>query len=180
MAKDIVQALVELIPVFEKSRPIALWLVDSPHLKEIILDRFTNVKLYYEWDWREGGLPLYEWWTSAEQDGDKKPDLPFLKPECAGLWIEMRNADHVHIDLDNVIKPPFWGQKDVVSMARSLRLAVVQQQYSVGNLSEEEARGLLSGPLSPEDDSTRYDDAQFLLDQFYPLPDWYLKMLETV
>jgi len=57
---------------------------------------------------------------------------------------------------------PFWGKKDLVSMARSLRLAVIQNQYSVGNLTRDEALDLLSGPLSPDDASTIYDDSEWL------------------
>jgi hypothetical protein len=53
----------------------------------------------------------------------------------------------------------FWLKKDPTSMARSLRLAVIQNQFDAGNLDEEQARELLSGPLTAEDDSTVYDDS---------------------
>jgi hypothetical protein len=46
--------------------------------------------------------------------------------------------------------------------ARALRLAVVQQQYNVGNLTLDEAREILSGPLTPGDESTIYDDSDQL------------------
>jgi len=48
---------------------------------------------------------------------------------------------------------------DIRELARQLRLAVVQQQYDVGNLTEEEARGILAGPLSPGDDTSIVDDS---------------------
>jgi hypothetical protein len=48
-------------------------------------------------------------------------------------------------------------------IARLLRLAVVQQQYNLGNLTEEEARELLSGPLTPGDDTTIVDDSDQLV-----------------
>lgn len=50
--------------------------------------------------------------------------------------------------------------------ARALRLAVVQQQYNAGNLSLDEAKEILSGPLTPGDESTTYDDSgQLRLDK---------------
>ncbi len=63
----------------------------------------------------------------------------------------------------------FWGKKDDVSMARSMRLAVIQNQYAIGNLTEQEARGLLAGPLDPDDPTTVYDDSQCLtvLEDFF-------------
>lgn len=48
-------------------------------------------------------------------------------------------------------------------VARSLRLAVVQQQYNLGNLTKEEAHELLSGPLTPGDDTTIVDDSDQLV-----------------
>lgn len=61
------------------------------------------------------------------------------------------------------MKKDFWGKKDAISMARSLRLAVIQSQYRVGNLTEQDARKLLAGPLSPDDPSTIYDDSDCLM-----------------
>ena len=95
---DLVSALLELEPLFNRPIPVALWLVDSPEWKEAILFRF-DVKLSHERDLFDSSLPLYEWWTWAEQEGDEKPGLPFLKSECRGLWIEMRNADHIRVVL---------------------------------------------------------------------------------
>lgn len=46
--------------------------------------------------------------------------------------------------------------------ARALRLAVVQQQYNAGNLTLDEAKEILSGPLTPDDESTIYDDSDQL------------------
>lgn len=50
-----------------------------------------------------------------------------------------------------------------LDLARSLRVAVVQQQYGLGNLTEEQARVVLSGPLVPEDDTTIVDDSDELV-----------------
>ena len=69
--------------------------------------------------------------------------------------------------------PDFWNAKDLTSMARSMRLAVVQNQRDIGNLTNAEARELLAGPLTPKDESTRYDDSEWL-DQYDPEnPDWH-------
>ena len=64
-------------------------------------------------------------------------------------------------------KEDFWMKKDDVSMSRSLRLAVVQGQFSMGNLVEEQALALLSGPLTPGDESTVYDDSDCLVASLY-------------
>jgi hypothetical protein len=61
------------------------------------------------------------------------------------------------------MKDDFWGKKDDVSMARSLRLAVIQNQYAVGNLEKQEAKELLAGPLDPNDPTTVYDDSDCLV-----------------
>lgn len=46
--------------------------------------------------------------------------------------------------------------------ARGLRLAVIQDQYNQGNLTEAEAKELLAGPLTPGDESTIIDDSDQL------------------
>lgn len=51
---------------------------------------------------------------------------------------------------------------DYTQLARDLRLAVIQGQYDQGNLTKEEAWELLSGPLTPGDDTTVYDDSVLL------------------
>lgn len=61
------------------------------------------------------------------------------------------------------MKSDFWGLKDEVSMARSMRLAVIQNQYAIGNLEEDEAKQLLAGPLDPDDVTTVYDDSDCLV-----------------
>ena len=48
-------------------------------------------------------------------------------------------------------------------VARRLRIAVVQQQYDHGNLTEQEAKEVLSGPLTPGDDTTIVDDSDQLV-----------------
>lgn len=50
-------------------------------------------------------------------------------------------------------------QAGLISSARAIRLAVVQNQYDVGNLSKEQAQELLSGPLTPGNDSSVFDDS---------------------
>ena len=64
-------------------------------------------------------------------------------------------------------KPPFWGQYDNISMARSLRLATIQSQYDAGRLNKDQARTLLSGALVSDDDTTIYDDSEYFRD--FPL-----------
>lgn len=56
----------------------------------------------------------------------------------------------------------FWGKKDAVSMARSARLAVIQNVYRQRLITEKQAKDLLSRPLSP-DDETIYDDSDCLV-----------------
>lgn len=46
-------------------------------------------------------------------------------------------------------KSDFWGKKDRVSMARSLRLATVQSVFDQGLIDEAGAKRFLSKPLSP-------------------------------
>jgi hypothetical protein len=57
----------------------------------------------------------------------------------------------------------FWGKKDLTSMARSMRLAVIQNLYDADRLTEDEARGLLNGCLEPGNELTRYDDSDCLI-----------------
>ena len=64
---------------------------------------------------------------------------------------------------DTKMKEAFFGKKDDVSLARSVRLAVIQNQYAQGNLTETEAREILSGPLDPDDPTTIYDDSDCLV-----------------
>ncbi len=49
------------------------------------------------------------------------------------------------------------GNKEI-ELARALRLLVVQQQYSLGNLTALQAIELLSGELTPGDPATIYND----------------------
>lgn len=65
-------------------------------------------------------------------------------------------------EITNPPVPEFWEKKDTTSMARSLRLAVVSQQYDAGNLTIDEAEELLSGPLDPDDETTIVDDSRWL------------------
>jgi len=54
--------------------------------------------------------------------------------------------------------------KEELSIARSLRLAVVFGQYKQGNLSEEEAIELVSGELSSGNPDTKVDDSKKMKD----------------
>lgn len=51
---------------------------------------------------------------------------------------------------------------DMVQLARDLRLAVVQNVFDQGLITAEEAREILSGPLTPGDETTVYDDSALL------------------
>lgn len=49
-----------------------------------------------------------------------------------------------------------------ILQARSLRIAVVTNQYDIGNLTYDEARELLSGELTPGNPETFFDDSDQL------------------
>lgn len=49
-----------------------------------------------------------------------------------------------------------------IGMVRALRLAVVQNVYNQGALSEDEAREILRGCLTPGNEATRVDDGDLL------------------
>jgi len=51
---------------------------------------------------------------------------------------------------------------DYTQLARDLRLSVVQNQFDVGNLTEDEALELLRGELTPGDPATKFDDSDKL------------------
>jgi hypothetical protein len=59
-------------------------------------------------------------------------------------------------------KPKFWNRLDEVSCARSLRLAVIGNLYREDQISREDAIEILSGCLEPGNESTKYDDSQWL------------------
>ncbi len=44
-------------------------------------------------------------------------------------------------------------------VARSLRLAVIQQQYDIRNITELDAKEMLRGFITPDNGSTYYDDS---------------------
>ena len=62
--------------------------------------------------------------------------------------------------------PDFWGKKDFISLARSLRLAVVRNVLAQNLISEEDAKEILAGPLSPEEPLTIFDDSEWLTTPF--------------
>lgn len=49
-------------------------------------------------------------------------------------------------------------------MARGLRLSIVQQLYDCHELTLEEAREILSGPLDPDDPNTVVDDSDQIVE----------------
>lgn len=53
-------------------------------------------------------------------------------------------------------------ESEQLQMARALRLAVIQNQFDQGNITEDEAKELLCGPLSPGKLETIYDDSDQL------------------
>lgn len=55
----------------------------------------------------------------------------------------------------------FWGKKDDILLARALRLAIIQNVFDQGLITEEQARELLSRPLSPTGGAV-YDDSDCL------------------
>ena len=57
----------------------------------------------------------------------------------------------------------FWGKTDLTSMARSLRLATIQNVFDQGLITESDARELLCAPLDHDDPSTFYDDSDCLV-----------------
>lgn len=60
------------------------------------------------------------------------------------------------------IMPSRMSEEGQKLMARGLRLVVIQQQLDAGNLTVEEAREILSGPLTLGDPTTIVDDSEFL------------------
>lgn len=64
------------------------------------------------------------------------------------------NANFVDLMMDST---------DPIDHARALRLATVQNQYSIGNLSLEYAQILLQGPVVPNDPLTIHNDSEYLL-----------------
>jgi hypothetical protein len=57
---------------------------------------------------------------------------------------------------------PFWNERTQTSMARSLRLAIIYQQFKAGYLEYQDAIDLLNGPLTPGDESTIFLDGKWL------------------
>lgn len=52
--------------------------------------------------------------------------------------------------------------ESIISIARALRLATVQNFYNAGELTEDEAREILSGRLCPDDPDSVVDDSDQL------------------
>lgn len=64
--------------------------------------------------------------------------------------------------MNQQMNAPFLNGQTLGDLSRSLRLAVVQNQYDCGNLTLDEATELLKANLTPNDDSTFFDDSQWL------------------
>jgi hypothetical protein len=103
----IIEDLIELQAKIRARGPFAraIWVVDCPTVYAAILSAANQVlhslgdshKTYLDiFPYSISGIPLREWWTWAEREGDIKPDLPFLRPGCRGVWVEMSNGKHVH------------------------------------------------------------------------------------
>ncbi|MDR3572879.1 MAG: hypothetical protein P4L50_03375 [Anaerolineaceae bacterium] len=60
------------------------------------------------------------------------------------------------------------------TVARLLRLSFIQQHLAAGNITEVDAKEVLSGPLSPEDTTTIVDDGNYL----YKTPEEFMAILE--
>lgn len=52
--------------------------------------------------------------------------------------------------------------ESIILIARALRVATVQNFYNAGELTEEEAREILSGRLCPDDPDSVVDDSDQL------------------
>ena len=55
------------------------------------------------------------------------------------------------------------SRSEALRGGRLLRIAIVQQQFNEGNLTEQQARELLKANLTPNDDSTFVDDSDQLV-----------------
>ena len=58
--------------------------------------------------------------------------------------------------------PDFWIKTTEVATARKIRLAVIQNAYDQRFITETQSKELLSGPLTPGDSTTIYDDSRWL------------------
>lgn len=85
-------------------------------------------------------------------------------PGVLELGVALDAVDMIASDIHSACRewPDFWYDSGPTAMARKLRLAVIQNVYRQGFLSEEHAKELLSGPLMPGDDATVYDDSGWL------------------
>jgi len=66
------------------------------------------------------------------------------------------------LDCSNSPAYSFWNKFDSVSVARSIRLAAVQNVFDQGGITEEQARDILTRATTPGDNSTIYDDSDCL------------------
>lgn len=98
------------------------------------------------------------------QEGDEVDAAPGWNDksrwEPAGITVG-KPAPNPNYPAHRIYRRRIPAQSDIL-IARAMRLSVVQSQYDAGNLSEDEARELLSGPLSPGDESTIIDDSSQL------------------
>lgn len=112
--------------------------------------------------WRCEKTVFGEWWITAPDNSDHE-----YGDDYEPIFKSSRTTLQSWVDGEFIAKAPeiiellvneLLGDK-VGDMSRALWTAVIQVQYNEGNLTEAEARKLLSGPLSPGDDSTIVDDS---------------------
>ena len=90
-----------LVELFSKPRPLCVWIVDRPDIENAMKHMCSQLGIHEvmpDTIVLPIGLIVRNWWTSAEREGDPKPDLPFLKPECAGIWVEMSDGKHYKLE----------------------------------------------------------------------------------
>lgn len=99
---DIIDDIARINELLLKRGPFAkaIWFVDCPDVYALFLSKREQYQCQDAPDkipsHRWFGIPVYDWWTRAEREGDVKPDLPFLRPGCRGIWVEMSDGEHKH------------------------------------------------------------------------------------
>lgn len=89
----ILDDLARVRELLEKPRAVAIWFVDCPSVYDAFINSPVLAAAEKEMPGYNGfGMPVYTWDTTTDGNGK----LPFLKPGNRGVWVEMRNTDHVH------------------------------------------------------------------------------------
>jgi hypothetical protein len=100
--------------------------------------------------------------------GDNGAEQIYICPNCGRFTIHARsNGEHITIEFELCIPEHIEAAGKYMKYmewkaAIDMRLYVIQQQYEMGNLSQDEAFELLRGPLSPDNPETIYDDSSRL------------------